>query len=357
MVRAWLGGLLLLLTPVWAVGAEPFTARDLAEGWVQLWDGETTFGWETSQGVAASKEGLVLKKDQEISTIVPIAGELAFSFAPKSAIVAFELEPIGSKQEPFLFSLMPRNEVVKVSLKGELTKNNEWQITGAGQPVAWKASTRFVKLTIACTDSATLTKAWWRPTTAASIFDGKTLTGWKVYGGDAKKAASKFEATTNGELRVTNGPGDLQTEAKYGDFCLQFECKTQGTALNSGIFFRCLPDQYQAGYEAQIQNAFKDNDRTKPVDFGTGAIYRRIAARRVVSNDNQWFHMTVMPIGARLRTWVNGYPVVDWKDDRPVDENARKGLRTAPGHLSIQGHDPTTDILFRKLRVASFDVP
>ena len=64
--------------------------------------------------------------------------------------------------------------------------------------------------------------------------------------------------------------------------------------LNSGIFFRCIPDQYQNGYEAQIQNGFKDDDRTKPTDFGTGAIYRRVPARKVVSNDNEWFTMTVV---------------------------------------------------------------
>ena len=81
---------------------------------------------------------------------------------------------------------------------------------------------------------------------------------------------------------------------------LQFECKTLGNGLNSGIFFRCIPGQYQNGYEAQIQNAFRNDDRTKPVDFGTGAIYRRVAARKVVSNDNEWFTMTVVADGKHI---------------------------------------------------------
>ena len=90
----------------------------------------------------------------------------------------------------------------------------------------------------------------------------------------------------------------------------------------------------------------------KPSDFGTGAIYRRVPSRKVVSDDNEWFTMTVLAVGPRLRTWVNGYPTVDWSDDRAKDDNPRKGLRTAAGHLSIQGHDPTTDILFRNLRIS-----
>jgi hypothetical protein len=49
---------------------------------------------------------------------------------------------------------------------------------------------------------------------------------------------------------------------------------------------------------------------------------------------------------------VNGYQVTDWTDTRPENENPRNGLRVGPGHLSIQGHDPTTDLSFRNLRVA-----
>ena len=38
---------------------------------------------------------------------------------------------------------------------------------------------------------------------------------------------------------------------------------------------------------------------------------------------------------------------------RPINEaNAREGARKAPGTLSIQGHDPTTDLLFRNIRIA-----
>ena len=35
-----------------------------------------------------------------------------------------------------------------------------------------------------------------------------------------------------------------------------------------------------------------------------------------------------------------------------VQQNPRDGLRTAAGHFSLQGHDPTTDLSFRDLRVA-----
>lgn len=173
-----------------------------------------------------------------------------------------------------------------------------------------------------------------------------------MYTADSKREQSKFSITPEKELRIVNGPGDLQSDAKFDDFCLQLRCKTQGKNLNSGVFFRCLPGEYQNGYEAQIHNGFKDGDRTKPTDFGTGAIYRRIPARKVVSNDNEWFTMTVVAVGPKIATWVNGYPTVVWTDDRKPDDNPRKGLRTAAGAISLQGHDPTTDLLFKDIRIA-----
>jgi hypothetical protein len=49
--------------------------------------------------------------------------------------------------------------------------------------------------------------------------------------------------------------------------------------------------------------------------------------------------------------WVDGYQVTDWTDTRPEKENPREGLRLGTGVIAIQGHDPTTDFLFREIEV------
>ena len=90
-------------------------------------------------------------------------------------------------------------------------------------------------------------------------------------------------------------------------------------------------------YESQINNVFKDGDRTKPADFGTGGIYRRQPARRVVADDHEWFTKTIVADGPHMAVWVNGYQVSDWTDTRPAKENAREGLRLGPGVIAIQG--------------------
>ena len=122
--------------------------------------------------------------------------------------------------------------------------------------------------------------------------------------------------------------------------------------LNSGIFFRCIPGDKMMGYESQIHNGMVDGDPTKPVDCGTGGIFRRQNARRIVARDHEWFAKTIVADGPHMAVWVNGYQVSDWTDDRAANENPRRGLRLEPGTLQIQGHDPTTDLEFRKLRIA-----
>ena len=169
--------------------------------------------------------------------------------------------------------------------------------------------------------------------------------------GEGGEAGTSDEETST-EVHVTNGRGILETDASYGDFIMQLDAYVDGDSLNSGVFFRSIPREYANGYESQIHNVYKDDDPTKPTDFGTGAIYRRVAARRVVPKDREWFTKTIVATGPHIAVWVNGYQVTDWTDERPAHDNPREGLRTAPGTISLQGHDPTTNLRFRNLKIA-----
>ncbi|MDX1968075.1 MAG: DUF1080 domain-containing protein, partial [Planctomycetaceae bacterium] len=158
-------------------------------------------------------------------------------------------------------------------------------------------------------------------------------------------------------MAISKAYGYLKTNKNYKDFhlSLQFKCEGDG---NSGVFFRAMPGTEtnpSDGYEFQIQSGFKHDDRNQPADFGTGAIFRRVAARRVISSDREWFTATLVADGPHFSTWVDGVQVVDWTDDRAPHENPRQGLRLEAGRLSLQAHDPTTDLQFRKIRIA--DLP
>ncbi len=185
-----------------------------------------------------------------------------------------------------------------------------------------------------------------RPLGTRFLFNQTDLKGWRT----DQTLESQFRVESPGELRVTKGPGQLETEEEFGDFILQLECQTHAAGLNSGIFFRCIPGDRLMGYEGQISNAWKEK-RSQPLDAGTGAIFRRQAARFVPANDKEWFAMTLCAQGARMCSWVNGLQVCDWTDTRPADSNPRKGLRLTAGTIMIQGHDPTTDVSFKNMRI------
>ncbi|MCE9604809.1 MAG: DUF1080 domain-containing protein [Planctomycetia bacterium] len=189
-----------------------------------------------------------------------------------------------------------------------------------------------------------------KPLGLKSLFNGKDLAGWKVKEGPELK--SVYSVTPEGAINVKNGRGQLESDAQFADFTLQFEVFSNGKHLNSGVFFRSIPGETMNGYEFQVQNGYKDGDRTKPLDCGTGGIFRRQDARMVVSDDFAWTHMTLIASGPHMAGWVNGVQVSDWTDARPADANPRKGLRIEPGTFIIQGHDPTTDLSFRDISAA-----
>ena len=185
-----------------------------------------------------------------------------------------------------------------------------------------------------------------KPLSQKSLFDGTDLSNWNT----DQSMASKFTVTEAGELSVVNGKGQLESKDKFANFVLSFQCKTNAPSLNSGMFFRCIPGDVMNGYESQIQNGFKDDDRSVPEDCGTGGIFRRVDARVVNANDKEWFATTIIANGPRIGVWVNGLQVTDWADTRKPNENPRRGYRAEAGTLTIQGHDPTTDLLFRQIQ-------
>ncbi|HEY0678953.1 MAG TPA: DUF1080 domain-containing protein, partial [Chitinophagaceae bacterium] len=69
-----------------------------------------------------------------------------------------------------------------------------------------------------------------------SLFDGKSLSGWKILAGSAKYDVENnaIVGTTVARSRNTF----LVTEKPFSDFVLELEVKLQDTTINSGIQFR-----------------------------------------------------------------------------------------------------------------------
>ena len=247
--------LFFAVLPTWsggakdAPGANGLTPQEVADGWILLFDGQTTFGWRV-EGDSKVADGWLRMGGTTVSKVRHDIRFRDFELHAEYAEVAGgEVQLLGRKVVP----TAPAGTMVLSSAKNSV----DLEIIA---PAGASVKVRSLKL---------------RPLGTKAIFDGKSLAGWHEH---ATKKTSKW-TVEEGLLRVRNGPGDLQSDAQWADFVLQAEIKTHGKALNSGIFFRCIPGDYQNGYEAQVQNGYKDNDRTKPIDFGTGAIYRRVPAQ------------------------------------------------------------------------------
>jgi hypothetical protein len=353
------------------------TQSEIDDGWILLFDGETTFGWrhdndanwKVADGVIAVSEGekgllyttaqfsdYILKVD--FRSAADTNSGIFLSTAPDPqdpGTECYELN-IAGPDNPFpTGSLVQRKKVegdhhsdqwqsyeVQVEQGRVAVKLDDTEILTYTAPTPLRRGHIGLQLNQGRVEFRNVKL---KPLGLTSIFNGKDLTGWKTY----PDMDSEFTVADSGELNVKNGRGQLETEQSYGDFILQLECISHAPGLNSGIFFRCIPGEQMNGYESQIQNEFLDGDPTKPKDCGTGGIFRRQNARRVVAKDQQWFAKTIVATGPHVAVWVNGYQVTDWTDTRAPDPNPRRGLRVEPGTIMIQGHDPTTNLSFRKL--------
>jgi hypothetical protein len=326
----------------------PMPQSFIDKGWLHLFDGTTTFGWKID-GEAKVEGGRWV-----LGGATPTTAFTTTHFGPH--ILSFVCQCSGSPPAEFLFDHHWRKQ------------DGSWSAFDGGYANLHKRGP--IGFRVPAGGKLTLTLVRLQPVQLRTIFNGRDLGGWKIFPG--KK--SIFAVNDKRELTLKNGPGDLQTEGAWGDFVLQLQCISNGRFLNSGVFFRCRPGEYQNGYEAQIRNQFLDDSeltytieeydpkthqllgktkmKSPAVDYGTGGIYRRQPARRQMSRDKEWFTMTVIAHENHMATWVNGIQVTDWTDNRPLSDNARNGCRLEAGPISLQGHDPTTDLGFRKIRIA-----
>jgi Domain of Unknown Function (DUF1080) len=365
------------------------TADELADGWILLFDGETMFGWQpnskanwkVSDGVLSVSEG----EPGLLNTTSPWGDyQLKFDFRRQEktnsgVFLRTAAEPKDPKVDCYEFNIAapdvspwPTGSIARREKASEspdvADKWSSAEVTAVGGHFVVNVDGKMV---VDYTDPTPLGRGLiglqlntakvefrdikLKPLSLDDLLVGNTgpadnpVEGWTVFP-DKKSVFTIVEGTLN----VKGGDGQLESQRRFGDFVLQTEVFSNGKHLNSGIFFRCVdvPGKVWQGYECQIQNGFKDGDRAKPLDCGTGGFYRRQDARRVMADDFTWFPITLVVAGNHMAAWVNGYPVSDWTDTRAPHENPRQGLRLEPGTLEIQGHDATTDLSFRQMRAA-----
>ena len=159
-----------------------------------------------------------------------------------------------------------------------------------------------------------------------SIFNGKDLSGWQVYG-------TEKWYVDKGELVCESGPdkgyGYLGTKASYKDFDLTLEFKQEANG-NSGVFFRSSIEGTKiTGWQAEVA----------PPGMHTGGIYESYGRGWLIQPKegldqslkmSAWNTMRVRVVGDEVTTWLNGTQMITLKDDK---------IGKANGQIALQIHD------------------
>ncbi len=175
-----------------------------------------------------------------------------------------------------------------------------------------------------------------------SLFDGKTLDGWR-----ASENPDTF-AVRDGMI-VVHGPrshlfyvGDVGG-ADFVNFEWSAEVKTEPRA-NSGMYFhtRYQEEGWPAkGYEAQVNNTHPDPKKT-------GGLYNVVDVFEAPAKDGEWFTQKIMVQGKRIVIEVNGEVTVDYTEPDDLDRPERQ---LSSGTVAFQGHDPGSVVYYRNVKL------
>lgn len=165
-----------------------------------------------------------------------------------------------------------------------------------------------------------------------SLFDGKSLDGWK--------GATKGYLPENGNLVCQKkGGGNILTEKEYGDFIFRFDFKFEPEG-NNGVSVR--------GHEIQILDDYADiHKNIKPCQYH-GSIYCKVPAKRGSTKPaGEWNSEEIHVKGSQWKVTVNGMVIVD--ADISKVEGLEKPAQTTKAPLGFLGHG--TRVEFRNLRI------
>jgi hypothetical protein len=170
-----------------------------------------------------------------------------------------------------------------------------------------------------------------------SMFDGKTLNGWK-----ANEMPEKW-TIVDGAIKTAPGRSHLFYVAQdFTDFEFRGEIKTM-PGSNSGVYLHTKwqdegwPDH---GYESQVNQTHHD-----PVK--SGSLSTVVKVYDSPATDGEWYEHRIVVRGKNIRVHINGQLVIDYTEPAGVSESRR----LSSGTIALQSHDPKSIVYYRNLRI------
>lgn len=184
-----------------------------------------------------------------------------------------------------------------------------------------------------------------------SLFDGKSLNGWKLVGG-----RGPGYVVENGVIVCpADGGGNLLTEREYANFVLRFEYRMEPGGNNGvGVRAPLSGDVAYQGIEIQILDDQHERykGRLKPEQH-TGSIYDVVPARSGYQRAaGEWNEEEITADHRHIRVRLNGVVIIDWNLELVQEAAVLKkhpGLARTSGRVGFLGHG--TRVEFRNIRI------
>jgi len=162
-----------------------------------------------------------------------------------------------------------------------------------------------------------------------SLFDGKTLAGWKVENCQVE--------VRDGCIFLKGGNGWLRAEKTYGDFVLELDWKAlKQEHYDSGVFIRAVPPKGKAPWPGRNQVNLRQDL------MGNIQEYKGAVSRLDLVKPGQWNHFRLVVVGQTVELTINGRQA--WKID---------DFKPASGLVGLQCEVPAGgQFLVRNIRIS-----
>lgn len=185
-----------------------------------------------------------------------------------------------------------------------------------------------------------------------SLFDGKTLNGWKAGENPQSFRVQDGVIACDGDTAHLFYVGEVEN-ADFNNFEFKVDVMTRPGA-NSGIYVHTAfqekgwPEQ---GHEVQINNSYAGQGNYRELKM-TGSVYGVRNQYKSIAPDNEWFTVHITVVDNHITTRVNDMVLADYvEEEPPIRGREYQKRRLSSGTFAFQCHDPESRVFYKNVYV------
>ena len=176
------------------------------------------------------------------------------------------------------------------------------------------------------------------------LFDGKTLTGWKI-----AEPETKSWRVEDGVIIAQGNRSHLcyvGDEKPFKDFEFKVDVMTE-PGSNGGIYFHTAWQESswpKAGFECQVNVSHADYKKT-------GSLYDIANLGVTPAQDNKWWTQHITVKGNKVQVRIDGKLVLEYNEPPGTQAGKDFQRKLNEGTFAFQAHDPKSVVRYKNIRV------